>query len=106
MNSKFWRRNEKKVMKEMGLKPVPGSGSHWLNKEDGESEFVLAQLKSTKKASISLKLIDIKTLYENAAVVDKMPVFVLEFVHDIFPVKLVCFEQADAQKLLDMMHNE
>ena len=44
---KFWFKNEKRVMKRLGFEPVPGSCSGWVNKEDGENEFALAQLKST-----------------------------------------------------------
>ena len=49
--SKFWFRNEKDVMKRLGLNSVPGSGSDWIHKEDGESDTVMVQLKSTEADS-------------------------------------------------------
>ena len=40
---KFWFKNEKRVMKRLGFEPVPGSGSGWVNKEDGENENLLGK---------------------------------------------------------------
>ena len=44
---KFYFRNEKEVLKSLGLTPTPQSGAGWVAKEDGENEIILAQLKST-----------------------------------------------------------
>ena len=52
--AKFWFKNEKRVMKRLGFEPVPGSGSGGVNKEDGENEFALAQLKATEADSYRL----------------------------------------------------
>lgn len=96
---KFYRKNEADVMAKLGLKPTFNSGSGWLEKEDGISEYVLSQLKSTDKNSIAVKLQDIYTLEHNADVAHKIPVFVLQFIqsNDIFvmvrPVDLPNLEE-------------
>ena len=36
-----WFKNEKEVMELLGLKQVPGSGSSWVAREDGENDDVL-----------------------------------------------------------------
>ena len=77
--AKFWFKNEKEVMKRLGFKPVKGSGSGWIHKEDGESEVALAQLKSTEAESYKLNYLDIEKLEYHAAVSHKLPVFVIEF---------------------------
>lgn len=76
---KFWFKNEKRVMKRLGFEPVPGSGSGWVNKEDGENEFALAQLKSTDADSYRLNYLDIEKLEYHAAVSHKIPVMFVEF---------------------------
>ena len=77
--TKFWFKNEKEVMKKLGFEPVKGSGSGWIHKEDGESEFALAQLKSTEAESYKLNYLDIQKLEYHASVSHKVPVFVIEF---------------------------
>lgn len=75
-----WTRREKGVMKDIGANPVALSGAGWLDKEDGQTEDCLIQLKSTERKSITIKLDDVLTLIRNARVAHKRPVFVLEFV--------------------------
>lgn len=41
-NKKFWRKNERDVCKQLGLRPVPGSGAG-MEKEDGENDYILCQ---------------------------------------------------------------
>lgn len=77
--AKFWFKNEKEVMRRLGLEPVKGSGSGWVDKEDGESEVALAQLKSTEAESYRLNYFDIEKLEYHASVSHKLPVFVIEF---------------------------
>lgn len=77
--SKFWLRNEKRVMKMLGFEPVSGSGNGWIHKEDGENEAALAQLKSTESGSFKLTVVDLEKLEYHAAVSNKIPVFVIEF---------------------------
>ena len=80
--SKFYYKNEKAVMKQLGLEPVPGSGSGWIHKEDGESETLLAQLKSTDSSSYRINLLDIKRLEYHAHVSNKCPVFLVQFLQE------------------------
>lgn len=104
--SRFWRKNEKKLMKKMGMKATFGSGNTWIEKEDGENENFLVQAKSTKAKSISLKKQDILDLFDNAAVLDKTGVFVLDFVDRDIPVKLICFDFEDGMNLLRLAEAE
>ena len=53
-SGKFYRKNEREVMKNLGLKPTKNSGSGWIEKEDGENETIIAQLKSTDSESIKV----------------------------------------------------
>ena len=78
---KFWFKNEKEVMRQLGFKPVKGSGSGWVDKEDGESDVALAQLKSTEAESYKLNYLDLEKLEYHASVAHKLPVFVIEFLH-------------------------
>ena len=74
-----WFKNEKEVMELLGLKQVPGSGSSWVAREDGENDDVLCQLKSTDGNSIGIKKIDIDKLLLNAETEHKLPVFAVQF---------------------------
>jgi hypothetical protein len=78
-SGKFYNKNEKQVMESLGLKPTIGSGAGWIEKEDGENEYILAQLKSTDSESINVKLLDIHKLEYHAITSHKIPVFVIEF---------------------------
>lgn len=50
-----------------------------VEKEDGQSENVLCQLKSTDAQSIKVAKYDLDTLQYNAMVAHKLPVFVIQF---------------------------
>lgn len=78
-SGKFYRKNEAEVMRSLGLEPTPNSGSGWIVKEDGQSEDVICQLKSTDAMSIKINLKDIETLEYNALVTHKLPVFAIQF---------------------------
>ena len=78
-SGKFYRKNEAEVMRSLGLEPTPNSGSGWIVKEDGQSEDVICQLKSTDAMSIKISLKDIETLEYNALVAHKLPVFAIQF---------------------------
>lgn len=69
-------------MQKYGLKPNPGSGNTELFKEDGESDRLLVQLKSTEGKSILIKKCDILELIKNAWVTHKKPIFMFDFVSD------------------------
>lgn len=76
---RWYRKNEREVMEALGLRFVLGSGSGWVHKEDGESEAILCQLKSTDKESLRLQRIDLERLELHAATAHKLPLFVAEF---------------------------
>ena len=78
-SGKFYRKNEAEVMRSLGLEPTPNSGSAWIVKEDGQSEDVICQLKSTDAMSMKINLKDIETLEYNALVAHKLPVFAIQF---------------------------
>lgn len=78
-SGKFYRKNEADVMRSLGLEPTPNSGSGWLVKEDGQSEYVICQLKSTDANSIKVNKKDLDVLSYNAAVAHKLPVFAIQF---------------------------
>ena len=65
---KFYYRNEKETLRKLGLTPVAGSGSGWIDKEDGESDIALVQLKSTDSSRYTLDMLDMKKLEYHASV--------------------------------------
>ena len=79
-SGKWYRKNEQDVMRSLGLEPTPNSGSNWILKEDGQSEDIICQLKSTDKESIGIKKLDLDKLARNAAVTHKVPVFAIQFI--------------------------
>ena len=87
-SQKYYLKNEKETVKKIGLKATKGSGSGWLEKEDGYNENVIAQLKSTHNTSISFKLVDFYKLEANALLDKKLPLFLLQFLEsdDLFLV--------------------
>lgn len=80
-SGKFYRKNEAEVMKSLGLKPTKNSGSGWIEKEDGQNDFIICQLKSTDAASIKINQKDIRILEYNASVASKLPVFAIQFLN-------------------------
>ena len=79
-SGKWYRTNEAEVMRSLGLEPTPNSGSEWIVKEDGQSDKVICQLKSTDAQSIKVSNEDIQTLEYNATVSHKIPVFAIQFI--------------------------
>ena len=80
-SGKFYRKNEKEVMKSLGLKATYNSGSSWIEKEDGQNDFIICQLKSTDAQSIKINQKDIRILEHNASVAHKLPVFAIQFLN-------------------------
>ena len=78
-SGKFYRKNEADVMRSLGLEPTPNSGSGPIWKEDGQSDEVICQLKSTDANSIRINKKDLDVLSYNAAVTHKLPVFTIQF---------------------------
>lgn len=75
--TKDYRDNEDKVMRRLGLEPVPGSGCGWRHKGDGESEHVLCELKSSERDTIPLKWFDLRKIEAQAKVAHKIPILVI-----------------------------
>ena len=80
--SRYWYKNEKEVMRRLGLKSTLGSGSGPIEKEDGYNDEILLQLKSTAKRQITVHKKDVDDLVVHAAVEHKAPVFAINFVED------------------------
>lgn len=80
-SGKFYRKNEREVMKSLGFESTPNSGSGWVVKEDGQNEDAICQLKSTDAKSIRIDQKDIETLEYNALVSHKIPVFAIQFLN-------------------------
>lgn len=78
---KFYRKNEEEVMRSLGLKPTKNSGSGWIEKEDGQNDYVICQLKSTDAQSIKVNQKDIRTLEKNATIEHKIPMFAIQFLN-------------------------
>lgn len=78
-SGKFYRKNEAEVMDMLGLKPTKNSGSGWIEKEDGQSEDLICQLKSTDASSIKIAKKDLDVLNNNAVVAHKLPIFAIQF---------------------------
>lgn len=90
-----YRKIEKDVMRSLGLKPAALSGGGWVEKEDGESDRIIAQLKSTAGKSVSVKHQDMKDLIRHSRVTHKLPVFVVYFVGE---EPMVMVRAGDLQK--------
>lgn len=78
---KFYRKNEAEVMHSLGMKETKNSGSGWVEKEDGQNEYLICQLKSTDAQSIKINQKDIRMLEKNALVAHKIPVFAIQFLN-------------------------
>ena len=91
-SGKWYRNNEKEVMEKLGLTPTPNSGSGWIVKEDGQSEDIICQLKSTDAESIKINLQDLHKLQYNASVAHKVPVFAVQFIKTNEVFLLICPE--------------
>lgn len=78
-STKFYRKNEAEVMERLGFSPTINSGAGWIEKEDGQNEQCICQLKSTDRQSISIKLNDLHILEQNAVISHKLPVFAFQF---------------------------
>lgn len=80
-STKFYRKNEEEVMAALGLKPTKNSGSGWIEKEDGQNDYIICQLKSTDAQSIRVNQKDIRILERNASIAHKLPVFAIQFLN-------------------------
>jgi Holliday junction resolvase len=89
---KWYLKNEAEVMQDLGLKPAKGSGNGWVEKEDGENDYVIAQLKSTDKESYKINQLDLEKLEYHAMVSSKTPMFVIQFLNNDSRYALVSIE--------------
>lgn len=80
-SGKFYRKNEKEVMESLGLKATKNSGSGWIEKEDGQNDYLVCQLKSTDAQSIKINQKDIRILEYNASTIHKVPIFAIQFLN-------------------------
>lgn len=79
-STKWYRKNEEEVMKQLGLEPTINSGAGFAQKEDGENDHILCQLKSTDYGSIAVKQKDLGILEQHAMTSHKIPVFALQYI--------------------------
>lgn len=98
--SRFWFKNEKELMSSLGMKGTPGSGNRII-KEDGQNEYLIAQLKSTDKSSITINLTDINTLLYNATVAHKLPLFINQFIGGPVLISMRLEDVVDVAKYLE-----
>ena len=94
---KFYRKNEAEVMESYGLKSTKNSGSGWIEKEDGENENVIAQLKSTDAESIKINLLDLQKLFYHAQVSHKTGIFIIQFLKN--NEEYIIIKSEDLQKV-------
>lgn len=80
-STKFYRKNEAEVMRSLGMKETKNSGSGWVEKEDGQNDYLICQLKSTDAQSIKVNQSDIRILEKNATVAHKIPIFAIQFLN-------------------------
>ena len=79
--TKFYRQNEAEVMRSLGMKETKNSGSGWIEKEDGQNDYLICQLKSTDAQSIKVNQKDIRILEYNASIEHKIPIFAIQFLN-------------------------
>lgn len=103
-SGKFYNKNEREVMELLGLTPTVASGAGWLEKEDGQSEHVICQLKSTDANSIVVNLLDIEKLEYQATVTNKIPVFAIQFLKHIANIDMgtyLLIKPSDLMQVVD-----
>lgn len=79
--TKWYRKNEAEVMKRLGFKPTRNSGATWIDKADGQNDHCICELKSTDKASFTVKQEYLHKLEANAIEAHKLPVFAFQFIN-------------------------
>lgn len=52
-----------------------------IDKEDGQNDYLICQLKSTDAESIRIRQHDLHVLEDNAAIAHKLPVFAIQFLN-------------------------
>lgn len=100
-STRWYRENEEEVMRKLGLEPTKNSGAGWVEKEDGQNDEVICQLKTTDLGSISVKRKDLETLEYNASVSHKIPVFALQFINDTIDDVWIMVKPSDLQEVVN-----
>lgn len=81
MMSSKWTKRERLILEHvLKMRRQPASGAGQLHKEDGVSEDLLVQLKSTEQQTIGIHRDDVLILLRHAQTTGKRPVFALDFV--------------------------
>jgi hypothetical protein len=70
---------EKRGASQYGGQVTPGSGNGWIRKADVRTDNELIEFKTTTKASYSLTAADLRKLWEQALIDNKVPLFEIEF---------------------------
>lgn len=73
------QRQERTLAKELGGSVNAGSGNGWVRKGDVRSEKELWECKVTSAKSYSLKHADLDTVYKQALMDGRIPIFLIEF---------------------------
>lgn len=73
------QRQERTLAKELGGSVNAGSGNGWVRKGDVRSEKELWECKVTSAKSYSLKHADLDTVYKQALMDGRIPIFLVEF---------------------------
>jgi len=70
---------EARTAKDFGGRTTPGSGNQWHSKADVRTDTELIECKTTIHASYSLKSDDLRKLWGQALLEDRIPVFQIDF---------------------------
>lgn len=102
-STKWYRKNEEEVMERLGLEPTKNSGAGWVEKEDGQNDYLICQLKTTDAGSVSVKRKDLDILEYNAGVSHKIPVFALQFIGNTTENVWIMMKPEDIQQVSEYM---
>lgn len=73
------RLQERRGARQYGGTVNSGSGNGWIRKADVRTEDELIEFKTTSKDSFTLKAADLRKLWDQALIDDKLPIFEIEF---------------------------
>ena len=73
---------EKRGAAAYGGRLTPGSGNGWRKKGDVHTDTEMIEMKTTTKSRYPLDTKELRTLWDNALLDDKIPVFEIEFADD------------------------
>lgn len=88
----------------IGLRPTKNSGAGWIEKEDGQSDHFICQLKSTDNRSISVKQDDLHILEQNAMTSHKLPLFAFQFLNT--DEVWIAVKESDIEAIKELIKNE